>query len=194
MDALARPVLALAIPGSIVLVMFAPDRVELVFHRGAFDAAAIASTGDVLRGIAAGLWATTLGWILVRMLNSAGRNRRATVIVGSAYIANALASSLLVDRLGGFALGFGEAIRGVVILTGVTLALRCGRHLLRLLALPAAAVLIAGAGLVRVEVSGLLPRLFSGGGVTALAAALSLWMTVPRVRYLVLSRLRGAMP
>ena len=31
-------------------------------------------TSQALRGIAVGLWAATLGWILMRILNGAGRN------------------------------------------------------------------------------------------------------------------------
>ncbi len=151
MDALARPVLALAIPGSIFLVAFAPEVVQLVLGRGAFGAEAVASTSLALRGIATGLWATTLGWILLRMLNSAGRNLRATSIMAVAYAANALTAVALVHWLGGFALGLGEAVRGVVLLGGVAVALGGGMHLLRLLliAAPAAAALARARGLCR---------------------------------------------
>lgn len=184
LDALARPVLAVAIPGSIFLACFAPEVVTLIFHRGAFDARAIASTSEVLRGISTGLWAATLGWILVRMLNSVGRNRRATAVVASAYIVNALVSALMIKHFGGFALGIGEAVRGVVLLAGVALALGCGKQLLRLLAtmLPGAAVLIGLEMLVQAEVVGMMPRLLAGGAATALVATVSLWLFVPRLR------------
>lgn len=181
MDALARPVLAVAVPGSIFLVLFAPEIVELVFHRGAFDAAAIRSTSETLRGIAAGLWATTLGWTLLRMLNSVGRNRHATMIIASAFAANALTSALLVDRLGGFALGLGEGVRGMVLLAGVAIALGTGRHLLRLLliASPAAALLFVLEGVVRAEVVGLFPRLLLGAAAAVGVTVLLLWLLVP---------------
>ncbi len=184
MEALARPVLAISLPGSVFLVCFAPEIVELVFHRGAFGPEAIALTSNALRGIAAGLWATTLGYILVRMLNNVGRNRRATAIVATGYIANALTSALLVHTLGGFALGFGEAVRGVVVLTGVTVALGCTGALMRVLrdAVPGLMLLVVLSGLVMSEIHGTLPRLFLGGAATALAAALSMLIMVPRVR------------
>ena len=184
MNALARPVLAVAIPCSIFLCFFAPEIVTLVFHRGAFDEQAIASTSSVLRGIGAGLWAATLGWILVRMLNSAGRNRRATIVVATAYLANIVVSGLLVSRFGGLGLGLGEAIRGMVLLAGVACALGCGRHLMRLLLtmLPAAVLLVGIEAIVGAQVDGLLPRLVVGGAATAGVAGVSLWLLVPALR------------
>lgn len=193
-DALARPVLALAIPGSIFLFCFAPEIVTLVFHRGAFNAAAIESTSEPLRGIATGLWAATLGWILVRILNSVGRNRRAAATVAAAYLANALFSALLIHRLGGFALGFGEAVRGIVLLAGVSLALGCARDVLMLLltALPGAVALIALELTIRAEITGLVPLLLAGAAAAGLAAAFSAWLLVPRVRHHVGAALRWA--
>ena len=184
MEQLARPVLAIAVPGSLFLVCFAPEIVEIVFHRGAFGVEAISSTSHALRGIAAGLWATTLGYVLLRMLNNAGRNRRATAIVAVGYIANALTSTLLVHAFGGFALGFGEGIRGIVTLTGVSLALGCGWKLLQVLrdALPGLFLLVLLSTLIMGEVSGVMPRLLLGGTATALSVILSMMLMVPKAR------------
>lgn len=184
MEMLAGPVLAIALPISVFLAAFAPELVELVFHRGAFDQRAVGLTSSLLAGIATGLWATTLGYILLRMLNSAGRNARATMIIAAAYSANALTSLLLIDRFGIVALGLGEAVRGGVLLTGVALALGCGGRLLRLLlmAAPGTAILIAAEILVRAHVTGVLPRLFYGGCLCSLAVALSLGLLVPTAR------------
>ncbi|MGI4952092.1 MAG: lipid II flippase MurJ [Janthinobacterium lividum] len=187
MDALARPVLALAVPGSVFLVLFAPEVVDVMFHRGAFNAAAIASTSQALQGIATGLWAATLGWILVRMLNSAGRNRQATLIVAVAYLANIVVGALLVQRFGGLALGLGEAARGVALLAGVSLALGCFRHLLRLLAmaLPGAMLLLALSLIIHLHLDGVLARLVCGSLAAACTAGLSFWLMVPGARLLV---------
>ena len=189
MDSIARPVLALALPGSLFLVCLAPEIVQLVFHRGAFGVEAIALTSNALRGISAGLWATTLGYVLVRMLNNAGRNRRATAIVSVGFVANAVASAVLVPFLGAFALGFGEGLRGVVVLTGVSLALGCGRTLLRVLrdALPGVGLLALLLALIMGQTSGVLPRLGLGVVATTLSAAVSLWLMVPRARRFVVS-------
>lgn len=192
MDRLARPVLAIAVPASLFLVCFAPEIVELVFHRGAFGVDAIGLTSHALRGIAAGLWATTLAYVLLRMLNNAGRNRRASAIVAVGYIANALTSTLLVHRLGGFALGFGEAIRGIVTLTGVALALGCGWQLLRALrdALPGLGLLAISSALIMAEVGGVMPRLLLGAAVATVSVALSFWLMVPQARDAVRSTLK----
>ena len=191
-DGIARPLLAVALPGSLFLVCLAPEVVQLIFHRGAFGFDAIAMTSQALRGIAAGLWATTLGFVLVRMLNSAGRNRRATAIVSAGYTANAIASAALVPLLGGFALGFGEALRGIVVLSGVCLAFGCGRTLLRIGrdALPGLGLLVLLLALVMTGADGMLPRLLLGSLATGLSAALCLVLMVGRARGTLLSLVR----
>ena len=128
----------------------------------------------------------------MRMLNNLGRNRRATAIVAMGYIANALTSTLLVHTLGGFALGFGEAVRGIVVLTGVTLALGCARPLLRVRrdALPGLGLLVLLSNLIMADVDGLLPRLFLGTTATALSAALSVLLMVPCARALAATTFR----
>ena len=97
---LAGPLLAVTVPASVFLAVFATDVVTLIFARGAFDGTAVMLTGGALRGIAFGLWATTLGMILLRFLNNAGRNGRAALILASAYAANA-ALNLLAWRVVG---------------------------------------------------------------------------------------------
>ncbi len=181
MEALARPVLTIALPISVFLVVFAPEVVELVFRRGAFGDHAVLLTSQALSGIAAGLWAATLGWILLRMLNSAGRNSRAAAILACAYGANAVLSFVVVPWLGGLGLGLGEAARGVVLLVGTALSLGCllplGRVLL--LAAPVTGLLLAVEVAVHFEVSGLLPRLLVGGLACAGAILLSAALLMP---------------
>lgn len=130
--------LALGLPASLFLVLFAPDVVTVVFARGAFDAHAVLLTAGAMRGIAAGLWAAMLGWVLVRLLNAAGRNGMAAVIVVSAYGANALFNAAAVPLFGTLGLGLGEAMRGLVLLGGTAIALGCVRPVLTCLARAAA--------------------------------------------------------
>ena len=124
-QAIARPLLAVALPASLYLAMFSQDIVRLIFERGAFDATAVAFTSASLRGIAFGLWASTLGMILLRLLNSSGRNVQAALIMAVAFGANA-AMSLLTARIVGLGghgstlLGLGEAVRGIVLLWRVS--------------------------------------------------------------------------
>ncbi|MGI4793723.1 MAG: lipid II flippase MurJ [Janthinobacterium lividum] len=131
-EALARPLLALALPASLTLAVFAPDMVRVIYERGAFRTYGVMLTADTLRGISCGLWATTLGYILLRMLNAASRNGVVARILVGSYAVN-IVINLLVPRLVGIlGIGLGEAARGVTILIGASIALGCGRLVLRL--------------------------------------------------------------
>lgn len=179
-----RPLLAIMAPASVFLCLFAPDIVQLVFHRGAFSEAGVNMTSQALFGISAGLWASTLGWVLLRALNSESRNALATLIVISAYSANALwnlAASYL-PAWGLTALGFGEAVRGLVLLAGTALALPNRRKLFMLLIVAVApACLMAYLGWrVRLEFDGGLPRLIAGGGAYVLCALFALAILRPQ--------------
>lgn len=178
---IAAPLLALCIPAALFLVLFAEEIVRLVFQRGAFDEQAVALTSGALTGIGLGLWAATLGWVLIRLLNAGGRNGAAALIIGSAWGANALANLLLVPRYGALGLGLGEAARGLVLLAGTALALGCAGLLLRqlLLALPAIALLLAAGLGLPLLVDGVLPRLLAGGLVFGLVTLAWLLLALP---------------
>lgn len=139
-EAIVRPLLALGVPASVFLVVFAPEIVRLVFQRGAFSEEAVFLTSQALRGIAVGLWAATLGWILIRILNGAGRNGLAAIIIVSAYAAN-IGINLLTAGYqtavgsGTFLIGLGESARGLVLLGAVVLVLEIRRTVLRLIAI-----------------------------------------------------------
>ncbi len=79
------------------------------------------------------------------------------------------------------ALGLGEAVRGIVLLFGVSWALGCLPHLLRLLLqlLPLALCLIVGDLLVEARVVGLLPRLLCGGALAASCSLAGLCLVAP---------------
>ena len=156
--------LALGVPVSVFMVLFATDIVTAVFARGAFDAHAVQLTAGAMRGIAAGLWAAMLGWVLVRLLNASGRNGMAAMIVGSAYGANALFNLILVPRLGTLGLGLGEALRGLVLLGGTAAALGCVAPVLL-------CIVRAGAITLPLGLAGLLILNFSTGAVAHLLMA-----------------------
>ena len=180
-QSLSRPVLALGTPAAMFLALFAPDIVQLVFARGAFDAHAVLLTSQALRGIAAGLWAATLGWILLRMLNSTGRNALAALILGTAYACNAAATLVLTETLGSLGLGLSEAVRGLVLLGGTALALRCGGLMLRLVARALPGALLLGAlGLwIDATVPDLFARLGCGIAAGGLALIVNLVLLLP---------------
>lgn len=197
-EAIVRPVLALALPASMFLVMFAPEIVRLVFFRGAFNEHAVVLTSGALQGIAFGLWAATLGWILIRILNSTGRNFAAAIIIVTAYATN-IAINLSTSSLQGagdsgiFLLGLGEAARGIVLLVGVIIALEARRKLLFLIVLalfPAALMALLG-WQIHQEFSGTVSRLLMGGVAYLVCIAFALILLMPTACAAALRRARS---
>ena len=100
-----------------------------------------------MQGIGIGLWATTLGWILVRMLNAQRRNGTAATVLVCAYTANMAVNVVTYRWLGPFGIGLGEAARGLVLLIGTAQALGCAGLLMRMVARVAPVTLaLAGPG------------------------------------------------
>ena len=190
-ESIARPVLALAMPASVFLALFAEDVVRLLFARGAFDERAVSLTGHALCGIATGLWAATLGWILVRLLNGAGRNAHAAWILVAAFASNALFAVLVVPWIGIAGLGGGEALRGVVLLGGTAVALGCLGRILRvvLLLLPGCALLVLAGALVQQGFGAPLLRLGIGAGLCGVTGAAGLLLVAPGMVRTLLGRL-----
>lgn len=188
-DAIARPVLAIMLPGSVFLVAFAPEIARLVFARGAFNDAAVLLSSEALRGISAGLWAATLGWILIRILNSGGRNAASAGILVAAYAVNILANlgtGLIVPDAweGPLLLGLGEAARGLTLLIGTTLVLGCTAQVAGRVAVAAVPAGLMGLAAWQIGLawSGMLPRLAAGSAACAACIGLSLAVTVPSLR------------
>lgn len=184
--AIARPILAVMLPGCVFMVAFAPEIARVVFARGAFDDTAVLLSSQAIRGIAAGLWASTLGWVLLRILNGAGRNGATSVILTCAHAANIafnLATSLDVDNgwAGTFTLGLGEALRGFVLLAGTGLLLGCGREIAAafLRAAPTAALMVAAAWQIPLVFDGTVPRLAAGSVACAACVLVGLFFAVP---------------
>lgn len=87
-EAITRFVAIVMMPASAFIFVFAPDIVRMIFQRGAFNALGVELTSEALRGISIGLWASTLGWILLRLLNRANRSTLAAGILVASYLAN----------------------------------------------------------------------------------------------------------
>jgi putative peptidoglycan lipid II flippase len=197
-EAIARPILALSVPASMFLLMFAPEIVRLVFLRGAFNEQAVLLTSQALRGIAFGLWAATLGWILIRILNGAGRNFAAATIIVTAYAVNIVINLLTsylphATEVGTMLLGLGEAARGLVLLAGVLIVLGSRRKILFLICLasfPAALMAFLG-WQVHEAFSGTLPRLFAGGIACLACVALSVAILMPGAYVAAFARVRS---
>lgn len=196
-EALVRPLLALTLPATAFLLVFATDIVRLVYFRGAFGEEALLLTSHALRGIAFGVWAATLGWILIRLLNGSGRNGVAAIVLVTAYLVNmafnaATSTMHVASGQGMLLLGLGEASRSLVLLAGVVLALEERRKILSLIllgTLPALLMAACGA-LIQGAMTDLLARLFTGGLACLGCIAVGLLVLVPTAMPLALNRLR----
>ena len=185
-EALLRPLLAVTLPASAFLLVFSTDIVRLIYFRGAFGDEALLLTSHALKGIACGVWAATLGWILIRLLNGAGRNGVAALIIVSGYLVN-MGFNLLIPVLssspaaGMQLLGIGEALRSAVFLLGVVVVLGEPRRILAPIGfalLPA--LLMAALGLlIQATVAGMLPRLFVGGLAYLVCLAFAIGLLMP---------------
>jgi putative peptidoglycan lipid II flippase len=196
-EQLIRPLLALTLPASAFLLIFSTEIVRLVYFRGAFGDEALLLTSHALKGIAFGVWAATLGWILIRLLNGAGRNGTAALIIVSGYVVNMgfnlVASTMHVSpEHGMLLLGLGETSRSLVLLLGVVLALQQRRRILVTMALAALpALLMAALGLlIQGAVDDPLSRLFAGGLACLACVAFAVSLLMPNVAQASLSRLR----
>jgi putative peptidoglycan lipid II flippase len=197
-EAIARPILALMLPASVFIFVFAPDLVELIFHRGAFDETGVQLTSGALRGISVGLWAGTLGWILLRILNNTRRNAAVAVILVAAYAVN-VAVNLTTTGLqetsqaGILILGLGEAARGCTVLAGAILALRCGVRLLSLVAVACIPAMMLAMVDWRIteNITGHYERLFAGGAACAICICLAASMLMPTRLQAVLEQIRS---
>ncbi|CCE11265.1 putative Virulence factor MviN-like protein [Bradyrhizobium sp. STM 3843] len=186
LDALLRPLLALTLPASAFLLMFSTDIVRLIYFRGAFGDEALLLTSHALKGIACGVWAATLGWILIRLLNGAGRNGAAALIIVCGYLVN-IGFNLLAPLFapgpaaGMQLLGIGEALRSIVLLLGVVLVLGERRKVLTLIgtALVPALLMMALGQLIQSSVAGLLPRLLVGGCTYLVCLAVAVALLMP---------------
>jgi peptidoglycan biosynthesis protein MviN/MurJ (putative lipid II flippase) len=120
---LVRQILLLAVPMSLALWIGSRLAVEILYQRGAFDAGSAEVTCSILSGLALGLWAQTLAYSLMKVLNASRRNLAAsgTLVLGVAvWIASDLA---LVPRFGPAGLGLGWAAGSVAQLVGSAVAL-----------------------------------------------------------------------
>ncbi len=181
-----RAVLAFALPACAFLFVFSADIVTLVFRRGAFGETGVMLTSAALRGISVGLWASTLGWIMLRLLNSAGRNGRAVVILLLSYGAN-MGFNILIAMFpqtafpGITLIGLGESLRSLVLLAGVLIALRQGKAFIGafLLALVPAVFVVVGGDILEETIPFLLPRLFACGSLLLAGWLLSVMLLLP---------------
>ncbi len=106
-------VAALLVGWSVLVVVLATPITTVVFRRGAFSAASVASTSAALAGLGIGAWAVGVGYVTTQILMARGRRRRLIVSAGVSVAANVALASLLVPRLG--ILGLAMASSGAAV-------------------------------------------------------------------------------
>lgn len=196
-EGIVRLILVITIPASAFAYVFASDIVRLAFFRGAFSETGLLLASSALQGVSIGLWASTLGWILVRRLNSEGRNARATLIVVSAYLVNIFLNAIgawLAPPLayGMLLIGLGESARSLTLLVGTTWALPNRQRILALIGMAAApgVVMLAAGWSIAASTSALAPRLVAGAVVCACCTAAGALILLPELRRASVSKLR----
>ncbi len=192
----SRSVLGIALPVSCYLAWLAPDIVRVVLERGAFDERAVAMTAGAVRGISIGLWAASLGYVFIRMLNAQGRNRAAAGVITLSYAANMITNVATAHLWGTFGLGVGESMRGLVLLLGSALCLGCMKELIELgrpLLVPSLAVLAACIMTTELLHDPLL-RVVVAGSATAIAMLAWYAVAVPQMTAVIRERVFGRVP
>lgn len=140
-DRVTRQVLLLLVPASAVLVAAAPLVVEVLYGRGQLDGEGRRQITLVLLGLAAGLWAQVLGYVLVKALTAQGRTREVLACMAPALAAQAAVQALALTALGPVALGLGPSAYGLVLVATAGRRLGTGavlRSAARRLVVPAA--------------------------------------------------------
>jgi putative peptidoglycan lipid II flippase len=115
--------IGVAVPFSTFLANHGHTVVEAIYARGAFDAESVRVTGDILTGIALGLWAQVIGYVLIKALNAQMRNRAVLRVMAAALLANVVFNVTMYPYLGPMTLGLGNSAYGLVLLAGTLTAL-----------------------------------------------------------------------
>jgi len=123
--------LIIAVPVAAFVLVHAQTIVSVFYARGAFDQSSVAVTGSIMTGAAYGLWAQTLGYVLIKALNARMRNSAAIAIMAAALFMHAMTNILLYRQFGASVLGYGYAIFGIVMFVGGATILRLWGALLR---------------------------------------------------------------
>jgi peptidoglycan biosynthesis protein MviN/MurJ (putative lipid II flippase) len=118
LGAILPGLLLVVVPVSVVLAVGSAPVVEVLYARGAFDAAAVATSASVLAGLGVGFWAQSCAYVLVKALNAADRNRLAAGSLLAGLVVTLAVNVSLHAWLGPVTLGL-AASAGAVVTTAV---------------------------------------------------------------------------
>ncbi|MFD0930243.1 lipid II flippase MurJ [Methylophilus glucosoxydans] len=106
----------ISVPISAFLIVESYSVVELLYSRGAFNRESTLATGDILYGIAWGLWAQTIAYVLIKALSAQMMNKTVMKITIAALLGNIIFNLITYKYLGAKALGWGNTIYGLILL------------------------------------------------------------------------------
>jgi putative peptidoglycan lipid II flippase len=108
-------ILILLVPFSGLIFVSAPDIINVLYNRGAFNENSILLTSQTLRGMAVGTWAVCLSYVLQKIYNARIRNREVLRIGAAGILSNALFNIVAYKYLGVLAIGIGYSLFGIVM-------------------------------------------------------------------------------
>ena len=114
-DKISSIILILLVPFSGLIFVSAPDIINLLYNRGAFNENSILLTSQTLRGMAVGTWAVCLSYVLQKIYNARIRNREVLRIGAAGILSNALFNIVAYKYLGVLAIGIGYSLFGIVM-------------------------------------------------------------------------------
>jgi putative peptidoglycan lipid II flippase len=111
------PVLLLVtIPISVFCCMYSREIIELLYSRGLFNENSTDVTGNLLAGLAIGLWAQIIAYILQKALNSQLHNKFVLYAILTSVAFNMIFNILFYKLLGPISIGIGSSIYGVSLM------------------------------------------------------------------------------
>jgi putative peptidoglycan lipid II flippase len=108
-------VLLLFVPLSCLVLVSAPYIIHLIYMRGAFSEDSVVITSRALKGMAVGMWAVCLAYVLQKVYNSRIRNREVLRAGAAGILSNALFNIIAYKYLGVMAIGLGFSLGGIVM-------------------------------------------------------------------------------
>ena len=112
---LLTPLLLITIPVSAFIFENSYSIISLLYQRGAFDQESLSTTSDILYGLSFGLWAHTISYILIKVLNSQFRNNTVLIIMAIGLSINVFFNLFFYDVFHSLTLGVGNSIYGLTV-------------------------------------------------------------------------------
>ncbi len=107
--------LVLLVPSSVYLYFNAETVVRLLYSRGAFTENSVHQTTAILTGIAVGLWAQIVAYVMLKALNARFMNIKVMIYMVIGILINIGFNLVACKHIGLLGLGLGASINGMVV-------------------------------------------------------------------------------